>query len=274
MSNYTLYNDTLPDIKKYSYTYISADELKELDDGAALAPSKLRLPSYTMPTGIIDAVDIDWKGIKVGDVEVESSGHLAYLISNKASFDPGSIQVDSVGIPIFDKDMIDEMGDDLPDKYISVPNPGEIADDASTKMYYQQSGNGLYLDILFSSIRKLQAEVAKLRNSFRYGIYSMNGKDTAMSHVMSEYSEDMNNEPLWATEESDLSELDSGLYLIGNGNGLWPISGEVILSGQDKLTITESAIWKDDDIDGEPMKNCQDTKEYIFMTTKEQGIIG
>jgi hypothetical protein len=35
---------------------------------------------------------------------------------------------------------------------------------------YSTSGNGTYIDILFSAIRSLQSEVARLKNSFYYGI--------------------------------------------------------------------------------------------------------
>jgi hypothetical protein len=91
---------------------------------------------------------------------------------------------------------------------------------------------------LFSAIRSLQAEVAKLKNSFKYGINSYNETNTAMSSVMEETSE-TENEPLWALEEDSLSEfipgtiqMDSTHKLVGdniiadNELGLLNIEGE------------------------------------------------
>ena len=294
MSTYTLYSETLPDYKKYSYTYLDAQTLQEMDAGAALAPSKLRLENYRQESGIIDAVDIDWKGIKVGDVEVQSSGHLAYLISQKSNAsnnnqgntsgnddssgsDDGSgsgnnnqgntiIYEGGVGIPVLDKELIDGMteSDTLPDKYISIPTPEEIEQQIDDPIQYTSSGNGYYLDILFSSLRKLQSEVAKLKNSFKYGIYSYNDTDTAMSTILNDMERDIENEPLWATEESDLSAIDCGLYLTGVDNGLYGYAGsEITLVDNDVLHISGTASWTDNDT----MKNDVDTKQYIFMTT-------
>jgi hypothetical protein len=74
---------------------------------------------------------------------------------------------------------------------------------------------------LFSAIRKLQSEIAKIKNTFDYGIYSYTGTNTAMSKVVGNYStleswrdED---EPLWAIDEQGLS-LISELYIGPNSN--------------------------------------------------------
>jgi hypothetical protein len=75
---------------------------------------------------------------------------------------------------------------DKPDPYILIPDESDLSE--------TKAGN--YLDILFSAIRKLQAEVARLRNSFNYGIESYTGKDTAMSKVVSEYELQNDEEPL------------------------------------------------------------------------------
>ena len=63
----------------------------------------------------------------------------------------------------------------------------------------------MYLDIVFSAIRSLQAEVAKLRNSFKYGINSYTDARTMMAGVEYDYDTLAANEPLWAVEENDLS---------------------------------------------------------------------
>ena len=101
-------------------------------------------------------------------------------ILNKPKYD------DSIGLPILTQEMLDELPiESFPKDYIKIPSESDIVND-----------NGDYLNILFSAIRKLQAEVSKLRNSFRYGISSYTGTDVAMSKIVSEYDEIQENEPL------------------------------------------------------------------------------
>jgi hypothetical protein len=101
-------------------------------------------------------------------------------ILNKPKYD------DALGIPILTQEMLDELPvESFPKDYIKIPSESDIVND-----------NGDYLNILFSAIRKLQAEVAKLRNSFRYGISSYTGTDVAMSAIVSEYDNIEEDEPL------------------------------------------------------------------------------
>jgi hypothetical protein len=82
----------------------------------------------------------------------------------------------SVGLPTLTQKMIDDLPpESIPDDYILIPDETDITDG---------SPGGNYLEILFSAIRKLQAEVAKLRNSFRFGISSYVGSDTATSAIV------------------------------------------------------------------------------------------
>lgn len=266
MGRYNIYDENLPDIRKYSYSYITAETLQQLDETSAMVPAKIRLPNYRIDSGVIDAVDIDWQGIKVGDVEVESTGHLAYLISQKSNASSHGNVGDGIGIPVLDKEIIDELesNNELPDKYISIPTPEEIDQHIDDPIQYQSSGNGYYLDILFSSIRKLQSEVARLKNSFKYGIYSYNDENTAMSTILNDYEQNVDEEPLWATEETDLSELDCGLYLTGIENGLTPSDGSTVtLVQNDTLQIDGNAYF----VDKDEFKNNIDAKQYLFMTT-------
>ena len=101
-------------------------------------------------------------------------------ILNKPALD------NAIGIPIVTQEILDNLpSQDVPNDYIMINNdPTEASD------------SGDYISIMFSAIRKLQAEVAKLRNSFRYGISSYTGTDVAMSQIVSEYSEIQENEPL------------------------------------------------------------------------------
>lgn len=92
------------------------------------------------------------------------------------------------GLPIFTKKMLDSLSPDMyPEKYIQVRDPEE-------DIAGEDKNGDTYLNILFSSIRKLQAEVAKLRNSFKYGITSYTGTDTAMSDNLNNLT--IEDEPL------------------------------------------------------------------------------
>lgn len=102
------------------------------------------------------------------------------------------------GIPIYDQETIDELGDKLPEKYITIPNKETDLNGSAISREIQN--NGTYVDILFSAIRKLQSEVARLRNSFKYGINSYTGTNTAMSEIVNGI-EDPDNEPSGAQKK-------------------------------------------------------------------------
>ena len=67
-------------------------------------------------------------------------------------------------IPVLDQSMLDGM-EVKPSKQITIPNVEK--DLTSTPISNKIEPNGTYVDILFSAIRKLQSEVAKLKNSFK-----------------------------------------------------------------------------------------------------------
>jgi hypothetical protein len=103
-----------------------------------------------------------------------------------------------VGVPILTQEMYDELPDVAkPDPYILIPSETDITEPREAN----------YLQVLFSAIRSLQAEVTKLRNSFNYGIQSYVGRDTTMSEVVDSYKYLNDDEPLWSIEEDSLSEI-------------------------------------------------------------------
>jgi len=59
--------------------------------------------------------------------------------------------------------MLDNM-ETKPDKYITIPDIN--SDLTSSPISNKIEPSGTYVDILFSAIRKLQSEVARLKNSF------------------------------------------------------------------------------------------------------------
>lgn len=116
------------------------------------------------------------------------------------------------------------------------------------------------MDILFSAIRKLQSEVARLRNSFNYGIYSYTGKNTAMSRVVSGLEKDPEDEPLWCVDPEDLSSIK--VVNIGLGSGLDP-EASVDTSVEGILKLTGDVYWSDYD---KTLKYIEDPKMFMYMT--------
>lgn len=85
------------------------------------------------------------------------------------------------------------------DKYFEYKQNGEWEE-------LKTSANEVNSTVL-SMIEALQTEIAKLRNSFKYGINSYQGQDTAQGEVVNGMLEVDDKEPLWAIEESDLNYL-------------------------------------------------------------------
>lgn len=163
------------------------------------------------------------------------------------------------GIPIYTKELYDQV-EIKPTDYITIPSENEL---------YQTTpeGNGFYIDILFDALRSLQAEVARLRNSFTYGINSYTGKDTAMSRVVSEASEEEGEEPLWATTEADLSEISGITTSLSNDHEFKPLENAEVLNNG--LKITGEATWIDD---LGFIKSTEDSKLYLYLTTSGTNI--
>ena len=89
--------------------------------------------------------------------------------------------------------------------YISVDDGSSLNGETTNNSI--TSVNGTYLYIMMNTIRALQAEVAKLKNTFTYGIHSYNNEVTAKSSVLDQYDETLKDEPLWALDPSMMSEV-------------------------------------------------------------------
>ena len=164
----------------------------------------------------------------------------------------------SDSIPVYDQEMLDNLGSDVPDKYITIPN--KYSDLSGSPISREIEQTGTYVDILFSAIRKLQSEVARLRNSFKYGIYSYTDTNTAMSEAVNGIT-DPDDEPLWAIEEEDLSQIYS--LTIGEGAELEP-STNVNIGTEGIIKITGDATWTD--LDG-TIKDAEDPKLFLYLCT-------
>lgn len=190
-----------------------------------------------------------------------SVGMLAYITSlevyfqytnnktwNKAAFN-------SYGIPMYTQSMYNEL-QDKPENYIL------IEDNLTTV----QNENLDMVSSMLQAIRALQAEVAKLKNSFKYGINSYTETKTSMSSIMAEGQENA-NEPLWALEEEDLSEFIPGTVSMNSSHQL---QGEVLVDNENELlTITNEAYFQDPS-DG--FNKQTDPKSIVFITTTGKNV--
>lgn len=196
----------------------------------------------------------------------DPSGVHTYKLSNTGTWK--KLVMESSGIPIYDKEELDRLGEDVVGKHIFIPSESDLSGEIENNTYTTES-NGSYLDILFQSIRQLQVEVSKMRNAFRYGISSYTDTDTAMSGVISDEAVLPEDEPLWAIEPDMLSMIVGADVAINSDvSNLLPLDNIVISPG--RLTINNSVDWIDD---GDLVKSTEDSKIFIYLTTSNLNIL-
>lgn len=131
------------------------------------------------------------------------------------------------------------------------------------------SGSGINIDgdsallVMLQAIRALQAEVLKLRNSFESGITSLKESDTAISSVVRKYNYIDEQEPLWATDESELSLIEGFNYDNLESVGL---VGDYELSENKDYAIIENAYWEDIN---NLISKISDAKLYLYLTIND-----
>lgn len=113
---------------------------------------------------------------------------------------------------------------------------------------------------VLSMLESLQTEIAKLRNSFKYGINSYQGQDTAQGEVVNGMQEIDDKEPLWAIEESDLNYLSDLYCPLNNKHRLTVDEGTIDVSVDGELGI-EKAHFDTEYIYSE----LPDTKQIIYL---------
>ena len=170
----------------------------------------------------------------------------------------------------------------LPDNYIWIRSKDDIdlEYEGVVNKTYTTSKNGSYVDILFQAIRQLQTEVAKMRNTFKYGMYSCTNKEMAVSNVVNEMVATPADEPLWAIEEDGLSyvyaidfnsadiDLKDPLKQIRNvNNSYYEINGDL----SDKKiyfdhTFSGDIKDIDEDLTGSTLEALEDPKEFAYLT--------
>ena len=185
MANWEPYDEhdgkVYPGTGKYSYSYITTEEIDNANSDAMKMASGFAPSSIGANIYLLNAVDINWKGIKVDGTEVKSAGHLGYLISNH-----GGEAVFNNSIPIMNTTQIDNAlkTGNLPDNYISIPTADEIDKEYPTQptSYNGNTDSEKYLNIIFNQIAALQQKVQELEDFKEYGVHSANNKITTMSY--------------------------------------------------------------------------------------------
>lgn len=165
------------------------------------------------------------------------------------------------GIPIYSDDQIKDMLE-VPSDYIEIPDTRVLGREVSPGESYIRS--------LFSAIRALQAEVLKLKNSFNLGINSCVNDETASSRILYDLDDVEEEEPLWAVQESELSELYSLDFSPENDLKVTP--GSYIVPSQDNnmLEVIGTAYWEPtEDLN---IKNLPDAKTFLYLTTSEKDV--
>lgn len=139
--------------------------------------------------------------------------------------------------------------------------------------------NGTYLDIMMRAIRSLQAEVARLKNSFTYGIDSYKDTKTAKSVLLGEYNDVSTDEPLWAIDPGYLSLVPDNTsfntYLDQNHSFVRLGDGTIDVSVEGQLTFNNcKGKFSDGDSDGNNLTlyNLKDSKLITYLITDKPTI--
>ena len=135
--------------------------------------------------------------------------------------------------------------------------------------------NGTYLYIMMNTIRALQAEVAKLKNTFKYGIHSYNNEVTAKSSVLDQYDETLMDEPLWALDPYMMSEIfdtaDFKTELIADNFTISGAGGENIDASVPEQLTFRNGTGKFSD-KANTLLNITDSKLVTYLVTDSKDI--
>ena len=157
--------------------------------------------------------------------------------------------------------------------YISVDDGSSLSGETTNNTI--TSVNGSYLYIMMNTIRSLQAEVAKLKNTFQYGIHSYNNEVTAKSSILDQYDETLMDEPLWALDPYMMSEVfdtaDFKTELLPENFTISGIGGESIdASVPNQLTFKNGTGKFTDKMS--TLLNLTDSKLVTYLVTDSKNI--
>ena len=120
---------------------------------------------------------------------------------------------------------------------------------------------------VMSVIRALQTEIAKLRNSFKYGINSYQGQDTAQGEVVNGMLEVDDKEPLWAVDEDDVEYATDIATTLDKSTKIQPDSSEFDVTTEGVLGIVKGHYDVYDYYSG-----LTDTKQLVYMASDKPTI--
>lgn len=166
-----------------------------------------------------------------------------------------------------------ESGFNSDSSYISVDDGSSLSGETYNNTI--TSVNGSYLYIMMNTIRSLQAEVTKLKNTFQYGIHSYNNEVTAKSSVLDQYDETLMDEPLWALDPYMMSEVfDTADFKSELLPDNFTISGfgeeSIDASVPDQLTFRNGTGNFSDKVD--TLLNITDSKLVTYLVTDSKDV--
>lgn len=137
---------------------------------------------------------------------------------------------------------------------------------------------GLIQDMV-RSIKALQAEVARLKNSFEYGIDSYKNTRTAKSTILYEMGDVDSDEPLWAIDTLGLSLVPDGVAfntILDVNHTFTKIgAGTIDVSVEGQLTFDEcKGVFSDGDEHGEDLTlyALDDSKLITYLVTDKPDV--
>ncbi len=193
-------------------------------------PDTLRTSNSTYPIALSEEIQGGIRGVQTVDdlskinKALISTGMLVWVEKSKSYYKYTNgewtiLSASASGTPLLTSAQIKVLKEQgvLPENYIWIRTKGDsdFIEGEVTNNTYKTSNNGNYIDILFQAIRQLQTEVAKMRNTFKYGMYSCTNKEMAVSNVVNEMKTTPAEEPLWAIEEDGLSYVYALDFLQG-----------------------------------------------------------
>ena len=116
-------------------------------------------------------------------------------------------------------------------------------------------------------IRALQTEIAKLRNSFKYGINSYQGQDTAQGEVVNGMLEVDDKEPLWAVDEDDVEYATDIATTLDKSTKIQSDSSEFDVTTEGVLGIVKGHYDVYD-----YYSDLTDTKQLVYMAADKPTI--
>ena len=213
-----------------------------------------------------------------GNIYVLRSGDFSDINNWKKQGSDGS-GVSKYSLPVMTEEMKSaalqdpNSGFNEDSSYISVDDGSSLS--GSTTSNNITAVNGTYLYIMMNTIRSLQAEVAKLKNTFQYGIHSYNNEVTAKSSVLDQYDDTLMDEPLWALDPYMMSEVfdtaDFKTELVPDNFTISGIGGESIDASVPEQLTFRNGTGKFSD-KANTLFNITDSKLVTYLVTDSKHI--